>query len=336
MGNNNKKTIEEAKELFLTKDAILLCDEYINTKTKMDFICNKHKDIGIQHATLAAVYRNEHICKECIRLSKFGKKHNVPQRINKHYDEMFEKYNKKLKEQKDGEEYVLHNIYSVNGKTTLDLIHLNCGDHYHVEQSKFFVSNNRCQNKDCKFNRKSKIKSKTLTQVKEEVFNIVNDEYEIISDYNGTNNDVIFYHKLCDDTFKMTPHNFFSGQRCTHCTREPSIGEQEIINVLNKIGEKYTFQKSFDDLRGTKGHPYSYDFYLEKYNLLIEYQGEYHDGSVRFVPKSRIEYAKKHDEIKRNYAKSNNINLLEIWYWDFDNIEQIILDYLKTLNKKIS
>ena len=31
-----------------------------------------------------------------------------------------------------------------------------------------------------------------------------------------------------------------------------------------------------------------------------------------------------HDDIKRSYAKNHNIKLLEIWYWDFDDIENIL------------
>ena len=27
---------------------------------------------------------------------------------------------------------------------------------------------------------------------------------------------------------------------------------------------------------------------------------------------------------KREYAKNHNIKLLEIWYWDYDNIEEIL------------
>ena len=30
------------------------------------------------------------------------------------------------------------------------------------------------------------------------------------------------------------------------------------------------------------------------------------------------------DNIKRIFCKDNNINLLEIAYWDFDNIEEIL------------
>ena len=41
------------------------------------------------------------------------------------------------------------------------------------------------------------------------------------------------------------------------------------------------------------------------------------------------------DEIKNKYCKQNNINLLRIPYWEFDNIENIIcqeIEKLKTFN----
>ena len=38
---------------------------------------------------------------------------------------------------------------------------------------------------------------------------------------------------------------------------------------------------------------------------------------------------KEHDKRKREYARNNGINLLEIWYWDMKNIENIIKNYLK-------
>ena len=80
---------------------------------------------------------------------------------------------------------------------------------------------------------------------------------------------------------------------------------------------------------GLKEGLLSYDFYLPKYNLLIEYQGEYHDGSVHKETKERFERQQEHDRRKREYAERNNIKLLEIWYWDFDNIEEILKEMVK-------
>jgi len=73
----------------------------------------------------------------------------------------------------------------------------------------------------------------------------------------------------------------------------------------------------------------SYDFYLSHYNLLIEYQGNFHDGSNGEYTQINLENQQEHDRRKREYAKDNNIKLLEIWYWDFDNIEKILKKELK-------
>ncbi len=75
----------------------------------------------------------------------------------------------------------------------------------------------------------------------------------------------------------------------------------------------------------------SYDFYLPNYNLLIEYQGEQHEKYTLVFHTSKEDFNKQqeHDKRKKDYAKENEIELLEIWYWDFDNIEEI-------LNKQIN
>ena len=90
---------------------------------------------------------------------------------------------------------------------------------------------------------------KSLQKLKQEIFDLVGDEYEIIGDYTGTNNNITFYHKICGNIFEKTPHNFIAGQRCPHCIL-PTKGEQKIIDYLELHNERYTFQKTYDDLRG--------------------------------------------------------------------------------------
>lgn len=47
--------------------------------------------------------------------------------------------------------------------------------------------------------------------------------------------------------------------------------------------------------------------------------------------KKDFERQLEHDKRKREYAKQHNIKLLEIWYYDIDNIENILV---KELNLK--
>ena len=129
---------------------------------------------------------------------------------------------------------------------------------------------------------------------------------------------------------------FYNISPCPYCER-PTRGEQRIIDYLDCfMKNQYIYQQYYDGLVGINGGQLSYDFYLPTYNLLIEYQGELHDGTADKQTSEEFEIQKEHDKRKREYAKAHNIDLLEIWYWDFDNIENILYNYLrdKTENGK--
>ena len=85
---------------------------------------------------------------------------------------------------------------------------------------------------------------------------------------------------------------------------------------------------------------YRYDFYLPDYNTLIEYDGEQHYIPVNFGKWDEeelqrcFEIIQKHDQIKNEYCKNRNINLLRIPYWEKQNIETIINNYLQRLNER--
>ncbi len=68
--------------------------------------------------------------------------------------------------------------------------------------------------------------------------------------------------------------------------------------------------------------------------LLLEYQGEFHDGSINtgFQTPKKFVTQQEHDRRKREYAMNNNIELFEIWYWDYDKIENILSQELN-INK---
>jgi len=75
------------------------------------------------------------------------------------------------------------------------------------------------------------------------------------------------------------------------------------------------------DCRNKKELPF--DFYLPDYNLCIEYDGIFHYEDIFDKPYD-FKTGKKRDKIKTKYCKDNNINLLRIPYWEFDNIEEIL------------
>lgn len=88
------------------------------------------------------------------------------------------------------------------------------------------------------------------------------------------------------------------------------------------------------------GCKYRYDFYLPDYNTLIEYDGEQHYMPVNFGKwddeelQKHFEITQVHDKIKNDYCDKHNINLLRIPYWEKQNIEEIIYNYLQRLSGK--
>jgi hypothetical protein len=65
---------------------------------------------------------------------------------------------------------------------------------------------------------------------------------------------------------------------------------------------------------------------------LIEYNGEQHYidkfGKEKFIQQQR------NDKMKHEYCNRKNIKLINIPYWEFDNIENILREH-KIINKDI-
>lgn len=134
------------------------------------------------------------------------------------------------------------------------------------------------------------------------------------------NNHKDYYRKISDSK-KCN----FRCPECQYSKGEKRIEEYLINNNFTKDID-YIPQMEFDGLIGLGNGNLSYDFYLPKFNLLIEYQGEMHERFVKGIHKSKKDFERQqeHDRRKREYADENDIKLLPIWYWDFDNIEKIL------------
>lgn len=327
MGKKYKSyEIEYVKEQFKNKNYTLLSKEYKNKNTKLDFICNNHIELGIQQVTFSSFLLNKCNCSSCELESRsknwYANRNFKPMTTEEFYKKHYNKCKNKLLEVV-GKEYDLLNVYRKNKYTFMTLKHNICGTVYDVESNHFFSRNQRCPNNKCNSKIRSVAYMKPIEQLNQEIYELVGDEYKIVGKYTGTNNNTTFYHKLCGNTFQKTPHNFFAGQRCPHCVI-PTKGEQRIIDFLELHNEKYTFQKSYEDLRGINDGLLSYDVYLDNKNVLIEYQGQFHDGTAFKKDDYKFYRQQEHDRRKRQYAKDHNIKLIEIWYWDFDNIENIL------------
>lgn len=142
--------------------------------------------------------------------------------------------------------------------------------------------------------------------------------YSLIGKYTGMQNKVLMKHDFCGFIWEVKPSNLENGKGCPKCNRKISKGEQKIIKWLENNHINYTPQKKID----IEGHHLSCDFYLEDYDLYIEYNGEQHYNPIAFFGgeekfKKQIEY----DCLKKDFLKDK---LLVISYLDFDKIESIL------------
>ena len=170
---------------------------------------------------------------------------------------------------------------------------------------------------------KAKYWSKNNNKSPYEVFPYSNKKYKFICEECGKEFERSLLHLNQTDI----------GVFCKECNS--SQLETKTKNVLKDYNIDYKTQVEYEDLLGLGNGNLSYDFYLPDYNLLIECQGEQHERFVKGFHETKKDFEKQleHDKRKKQYAKEHNINLLEIWYYDIDNIEDILLEKLNLNNK---
>jgi hypothetical protein len=106
-----------------------------------------------------------------------------------------------------------------------------------------------------------------------------------------------------------------------------SKGEKRIIDFLIANNIPFENEKIFNDCRGRNNrYPLRFDFFLESYNLLIEYDGQHHYRPVNkgWRAKRVHDRTKINDEIKNNYIVNKKLGLLRISYQEYDDIETIL------------
>lgn len=163
----------------------------------------------------------------------------------------------------------------------------------------------------------------------------INDQIEFLTQYQSAFEKVDCKCKECGNIWSAYPANLRKGSGCPVCAS--SKGERKIRMCLVNLGVSFELQKEFPDLLGVNGGNLRFDFFLPDIGsngLLLEYQGEQHekpvdfDGTGRQIAAEKFEILLEHDSRKYEYAKYHGINLLEIWYYDYDNIENILDSYI--------
>lgn len=294
-------------------DLELLDKVYVNCKTKLSFVCNKHKENGVQQKTFDDIVNSKQGCRYC-GIEKRGKKYQIDTDIIiKRCCELSLNYVDRFVKNK--ETWI---------KFTCDK-HLDKG----IQEISWFHLKN-CA-KGCAY---CTGRYKTTEDFIAEMA-MINPDVEIVGEYAGSEEPVDCRCKLCGHFWNPIGRSLKSGQGCPHCTM--SKGEIRVKKYLELNNIPYMSQKSFDDCFDE--NKLKFDFYLPNYNTIIEYDGEQHFKPVDFANKG-IEWATNlynknvtRDSIKNKYCEDNNINLIRIPYYEYDNIEFLLESEL--LNKNL-
>jgi hypothetical protein len=265
---------------------------YSNNRTKIKIICPIH---GIFKQTADKHSNRKHGCPSCGKTKKITKEYFLS-KTNELYGDLFKYPN-------------------LSFDNCHDKIEIECTKHgSFYNKLHIHLKTNSCIG--CR-------KERRFNEYKKQCEIIHNNKFDYtLTDFSITTNSVQITctkHGL----FEQLLHSHKSGIGCPKCST--SRGETSIINYLIKKEIIYFHQEVVTYLN--KKH--IFDFYLPNYNLFIEYDGEQHFKSIDYFG-GDDEFKKiiHNDNLKNEYCKLNNINLLRIPYTEFKKIENILDDNL--------
>lgn len=266
----------------------------------------KHLECGREYPVQADSLRRNGACKYCRYKTRKKPKPKIT----------IQQFKSKVMSITDGEYMCISDSY-VNAKTHVTMKHIACGNEYPVTPDDF-NSGRRCP--ECAKVIKGMKRRKSHDKFAQEVCDLTNGGYVLMSTYTRECDKVIIKHLKCDKEYPVTPNSFLGGKRCPRCNE--SRGESLIRKALDYLKVPYKEQMSFDGL--ILERKLSYDFFLPDNNTLIEYQGKQHYQPIELFggEESFIKQTKR-DAKKKEYAINNNYRLIEIPY-TVTNLKSVI------------
>ena len=223
--------------------------------------------------------------------------------------------------------YSYNNVGEVRLQT--DIVMITCPKHGDYPQSvNTHLKGHGCPK--CANEKHSKESAKTLGKFKEDMHRVWGDEYILdhITEYiNNTTEVPIECRK--HGIFYKSPNSLLNGRGCNKCKR--SLGEKRISAYLKEKNIKFKEQYSFlnEDIFCSNKR-LVVDFFLPKYNLVIEFNGRQHYEEIEaWRGKGSLEKQQRRDEALRIYCQNHKIKLIEISYKQLNKIEEILNKKLK-------
>lgn len=274
------------------------------------YICNKHREFGIQEDIIYNFKRFKHICKYC----NGGKLKDVFRsrvyEVNPNIEILsdYKKWNDKVKCK------CVICSYEWDARPSVILYGGGCP---------------KCGRKKANLAEMTN-RDEIVKRIQE-----ANPDIEVIGKYYGYHKNIKCRCLICGKEWESPVCHLISRE--SHCpSHSKSKGEKMMCELLQSFGYNIKEQYSFNDCRYK--YPLKFDAYVEELNALFEYQGEYHYMPINYAGKDddwvkqHFEISQHRDNIKREYCKKNNISLIEVPYWEKDNMESFLLHEIKKIN----
>ena len=288
----------------------LLTHKINRSNDEFKYICNKHKDKGLQSSCYDRFINQHQGCKYC-GIESRGYLHR-----------MSEDRIKSLVEEKG---FIYHGFNYINDDKKSKKVNIEyyCPKHIHkgiqlIKYDNLLRSNGRC--KYCVG------RERTKEDLQSEI-NQLNLNVTILS-YENYSYPIKVKCDICNYEWQTSGVNLTQGHRCPNCSK--SKFEIDVQTILEKYNINYKSQFWFADCRDK--NPLPFDFYLPDKEILIEADGEGHyipirrsstmtdDDAVNNLKKTQM-----HDKIKTDYCLNNGIKLVRIPYWERDNLENYLM-----------
>lgn len=279
---NELKSIDEIRKEFESRGCILLSTTYENVRTKLRYIAKCGHENIISYGAFHGLHQGD-LCSRCAggrRLTIDEVRADFAKRGCVLITEQFENVNQRL-------EYVAK-----------------CG-HQSITTYASFRMGNATLCKECGLARRGLKRRLSQQQVEEE---FKKRGCVLLSKYQTVDTPVEYIAK-CGHKSVILPTKFLyrqDGLYCKDCQKSSS--ERLIGELLAELKIKYTKQKRI----GFYPHYQYLDYYLDDFNVAIEYNGKQHyelswSGSKT---EEELKHNKERDERKADWCKSHGIKLI--------------------------
>ncbi len=279
------------------------CLEYICMTKPAKFFCKKHGEFVKTPKNFLL-----HHCNKC---------------TNEKMHDLFVKKNFIEEAKRIFPEYDYSKVDYFNDETEIIVI---CKEHGEFKTTpNRLLSNHQCNK--CADALRSEKKTYSIDELLERANKIHHNKYKYFNIKSGIFNSIDIECSL-HGRFQMTWNNHINmHQGCPNCCS--SYGEEQVFYFLENNKIEFIKSQTYEDLKDI--NKLSYDFYLPKYNLLIECQGPQHFKNTYNKPLHEWHRQLHHDWLKRKYAKDKNIKLLYINYKDYKIADKLLGEYINGL-----